>query len=520
VLSATGKAPVRDTIALKELMRLFLYWRDIMLEVVAGEVTRLCSDDATLAEALRVVRAGSDGSIMRMAAQFDRERLRLQSVIADDQARLQHQATHDALTDLPNRALLLDRLTQALAERERTCCAVMFVDLDRFKDINDSLGHHVGDELLKAIADRIRACLRPGDLIARLGGDEFAVIQTKIESSADVLSFVTRIHEAIRRPYHCLGHQLSTDASIGIALAPQDGADLDQLIKNADLAMYGAKAEGRRTYRFFVPEMDASAKARLSLEQDLRQALIDGGFEIHYQPLVNLHSGEVSGCEALLRWRHPERGMVSPAEFIPIAEDTGLINELGDWVLRMACNEAATWPAHVRIAVNVSPVQLKCDTLALRIAGALAASGLEPRRLELEITEAVLIRDDEAALSILHQLRSIGVRIALDDFGTGYSSLSYLKRFPFDKIKIDRCFVADIAETSGAPVIVQAVVNIAAASHMTTVAEGVETEAQREMLRALGCTEMQGYLFSKPKPAAEVRKLFGPNDAAPVAAVA
>ncbi|WP_247442045.1 EAL domain-containing protein [Bradyrhizobium sp. 197] len=432
--------------------------------------------------------------------------------------KIAHMAHYDALTDLPNRVLFRDQIEHEL---EKVAgggqFALLYIDIDEFKGINDSLGHHVGDELLKAIAGRIRGCLGQGDLIARLGGDEFAVIQTGIESSADVVSFVTRIFEAIRRPYHCFGHQLSTDASIGIALAPQDGTDLDQLIKNADLAMYGAKAEGRRTHRFFEPEMDASAKARLSLEQDLRQALVSGGFDIHYQPLVDLRSNEVAGCEALLRWRHPERGMVSPAEFIPIAEDTGLINELGDWVLRMACNEAATWPAHVRVAVNVSPVQLKCDTLALRIAGALAASGLAPSRLELEITEAVLIRDDEAALSILHQLRAIGVRIALDDFGTGYSSLSYLKRFPFDKIKIDRCFVADIAETSGAPVIVQAVVNIAAASNMTTVAEGVETEAQREMLRALGCTQMQGYLFSKPKPASEVRKLFGQGDGLPQA---
>ena len=435
--------------------------------------------------------------------------------------KIAHMAHYDALTDLPNRALFREQIERELEKvGGGGQFALLYIDIDEFKGINDSLGHHVGDELLKGIAARIRGCLGQGDLIARLGGDEFAVIQTGIESSGDVVSFVTRIFEAIRRPYHCFGHQLSTDASIGIAMAPQDGTDLDQLIKNADLAMYGAKAEGRRTHRFFEPEMDASAKARLSLEQDLRQALVNGGFEIHYQPLVDLRTNEVTGCEALLRWRHPERGMVSPAEFIPIAEDTGLINELGDWVLRMACNEAATWPAHVRVAVNVSPVQLKCETLALRIAGALADSGLAPCRLELEITEAVLIRDDEAALSILHQLRAIGVRIALDDFGTGYSSLSYLKRFPFDKIKIDRCFVADIAETSGAPVIVQAVVNIAAASNMTTVAEGVETEAQREMLRALGCTEMQGYLFSKPKPAAEVRKLFGPNDAAPVAAVA
>ncbi|KYG23023.1 diguanylate cyclase [Bradyrhizobium sp. AT1] len=439
--------------------------------------------------------------------------------------KIAHMAHYDALTDLPNRALFREQIERELAKAaDGGQFALLYIDIDEFKGINDSLGHHVGDELLKAIAGRLRGCLKQGDLIARLGGDEFAVIQAAIQSPADVLSFVTRIYQAIRQPYHCLGHQLSTDASIGIALAPQDGTDLDQLVKNADLAMYGAKAQGRRTHRFFEPAMDASAKARLSMEQDLRQALVNGGFEIHYQPLVDLRSGEVSGCEALLRWRHPERGMVSPAEFIPVAEDTGLINELGDWVLRMACNEAATWPSHVRVAVNVSPVQLKCDTLALRIAGALAASGLDPRRLELEITEAVLIRDDEAALSILHQLRSIGVRIALDDFGTGYSSLSYLKRFPFDKIKIDRCFVADIAEASGAPVIVQAVVNIAAASNMTTVAEGVETEAQRDLLRALGCTQMQGYLFSPPKPASEVRKLFGPGGGGsgvlPVAAVA
>jgi EAL domain-containing protein (putative c-di-GMP-specific phosphodiesterase class I) len=255
--------------------------------------------------------------------------------------------------------------------------------------------------------------------------------------------------------------------------------------------------------------MDASAKSRLTMEQDLRQALVDGGFEVHYQPLVHLGSNAVSGCEALLRWRHPERGMVSPAEFIPIAEDTGLINELGDWVLRTACAEAATWPEHVRLAVNVSPVQLKNQTLALRIAGALAASGLEPGRLEIEITEAVLIRDDEAALAILHQLRDIGVRIALDDFGTGFSSLSYLKRFPFDKIKIDRCFVSDICEVDASSSIVEAVVDIAAALNMTTTAEGVETEAQRELLRKLGCTEMQGYLFSAPKPGVEVRRLFG-----------
>jgi diguanylate cyclase (GGDEF)-like protein/PAS domain S-box-containing protein len=428
--------------------------------------------------------------------------------------KIAHLAHYDALTDLPNRVLFRERIEGELQRTGRGGqFALLYIDVDEFKGINDSLGHHVGDELLKAVATRIRSCIRDTDHVARLGGDEFAVIQTDVADTRDVVEFVMRLHEAIRQPYECLGHHLTTDASIGVAMAPQDGTDIDQLIKNADLAMYGAKADGRRTYRFFESSMDARAKARLTLERDLRQALVDGGFEIHYQPLVDLKSNEVNGCEALLRWRHPERGMISPADFIPVAEDTGLIVELGEWVLRTACAEAATWPDHIRISVNVSPVQLKCPTLALKIAGALAASGLAANRLELEITEAVLIRDDETALAILHQLRAIGIRIALDDFGTGYSSLSYLKRFPFDKIKIDRCFISDIAEIGGSSVIVQAVVNIAAARNMTTTAEGVETSEQKEVLRALGCTEMQGYLFSAAKPGPEVRRLFGSHEA-------
>jgi diguanylate cyclase (GGDEF)-like protein/PAS domain S-box-containing protein len=427
-------------------------------------------------------------------------------------AKIAHLAHYDALTDLPNRVLFRERIECELQKASRGGqFALLYIDIDEFKGINDSLGHHVGDELLKAVAARIRSCIRDTDHIARLGGDEFAVIQTDVADSHDIVEFVTRIHEAIRQPYECLGHHLTTDASIGIAVAPQDGTDLDQLIKNADLAMYGAKSDGRRTYRFFEPEMDARAKARLTLERDLRQALVDGGFELHYQPLVDLNRDEVTGCEALLRWRHPERGMISPADFIPVAEDTGLIVELGEWVLRTACAEAATWPGHIRISVNVSPVQLKTPALALKIAGALADSGLAANRLELEITEAVLIRDDETALAILHQLRAIGIRIALDDFGTGYSSLSYLKRFPFDKIKIDRCFISDVAEPGGSSAIVQAVVNIAASRNMITTAEGVETLAQKHMLSVLGCTEMQGYLFSAAKPGPEVRRLFGPR---------
>jgi len=423
--------------------------------------------------------------------------------------RITHLAHFDALTDLPNRALFHEQLKRELSQLvPGKQLAVLYIDIDEFKSVNDSLGHPVGDELLKAVAARLRDGITETDFVARLGGDEFAVVQTNIEHSADVTDLVTRIYQAIREPYKCLGHQLTTDASIGIAIAPGDGTNLDQLLKNADLAMYGAKSDGRRTYRFFEQGMDLRVRARRSLETDLRKAIIDDEFEVHYQPIVDLQSNEVTGCEALLRWRHPERGMISPAEFIPVAEETGLINQLGEWVLTTACAEATTWPDHVKIAVNVSPVQFKRHTLALKVASALATTGLAASRLELEITEAVLIRDDEAALAMLHQLRTIGVKIALDDFGTGYSSLSYLQRFPFDKIKIDRSFVNDLAEPGGSSCIVQAIVNIAAARHMTTTVEGVETEQQKHLLRTLGCAEMQGFLFSKPKPAAEIKRLF------------
>jgi diguanylate cyclase (GGDEF)-like protein len=413
------------------------------------------------------------------------------------------------LTDLPNRLLFRERLETSLkAIRPGEQLAVLYIDIDEFKSVNDSLGHMIGDELLKSVAASLAACARKSDFVARLGGDEFAIIQTGIDDIDDVMMLVSRIFQAIRSPYQCLGHQVTTDASIGIALAPRDGSDIDQILKNADLAMYAAKAAGRRTYRFFETDMEAEVRARRSLEMDLRQALVDGGFEVYYQPCLDLQTNAITGCEALVRWRHPQRGMISPAEFIPLAEDTGLINQLGEWVLTTACKEAVSWPGNIRLAVNVSPIQFRSGTLALKVMAALAASGLAASRLELEITEAVLIRDDEAALAVLHDLRALGVRIALDDFGTGYSSLSYLQRFPFDKIKIDRCFITDIAEPEGSSSIVQAVVTIAADRHMTTTAEGVETEQQRDLLRELGCSEMQGYLFSPPKPAAEIRPLL------------
>ncbi|MCK1511028.1 EAL domain-containing protein [Bradyrhizobium sp. 190] len=432
--------------------------------------------------------------------------------------RITHLAHYDALTDLPNRTLFHERLKRELshAAPDRQL-AVLYIDIDEFKSVNDSLGHMIGDELLKSVATSLAACARKTDFVARLGGDEFAIVQTGIEDTDDVMMLVSRIFQAIRIPYQCFGHQVTTDASIGIALAPQDGSDIDQILKNADLAMYAAKAAGRRTYRFFETEMEAEVRARRSLEMDLRQAIVDGGFEVYYQPCLDLQTNAITGCEALVRWRHPQRGMISPAEFIPLAEDTGLINQLGEWVLTSACQEAVSWPGNIRLAVNVSPVQFRSGMLALKVMAALAASGLAASRLELEITEAVLIRDDEAALAVLHDLGTIGVRIALDDFGTGFSSLSYLQRFPFDKIKIDRCFITDIAEPEGSSSIVQAVVNIAADRHMTTTAEGVETEQQRDLLRQLGCSEMQGYLFSPPKPAAEIRPLLSAHRQEPAA---
>ncbi|WP_426612759.1 bifunctional diguanylate cyclase/phosphodiesterase [Bradyrhizobium sp. McL0616] len=429
--------------------------------------------------------------------------------------RIAHMAHYDALTDLPNRVLMRGHLERRVAElAQGHPFAILYIDVDEFKGVNDSLGHEVGDELLRQVANRLRACVSGNDLVARLGGDEFAIIKAGTCDKAELTALADQILTTLRMPVDCKGQEIATDASIGIAIAPDHGDNLDDLLKRADLAMYAAKSEGRGTFRIFVPEYDAKARLRRQLELDLRQALARGEFEVHYQPLVDLAANVVTGCEALLRWRHPERGMVSPVDFIPVAEDTGQISEIGEWVLRQACTEAASWPGDIHIAVNVSPVQFRSKTLALKVAAALAESGLAPGRLELEITETVLIRDDEEALTILQQLRELGVRIALDDFGTGYSSLSYLHRFPFDKIKIDRSFISDIGEPEDSSPIVQAVVHMAAARHMATTAEGVETEAQRDVLRKLGCSQMQGWLFSPAVPAAKLRQLLSKQAAA------
>jgi diguanylate cyclase (GGDEF)-like protein/PAS domain S-box-containing protein len=421
------------------------------------------------------------------------------------QERIAHLAHYDALTDLPNRMMFRDRLDEQLAWVHRGArLAVLYLDLDHFKTVNDTLGHPVGDELLVTLAGRLRSCVRDTDLIARLGGDEFAVVQTGIEQTADVTALVARIQEAVRQPLDFGGHHVVSDTSIGIAMAPEDGDEADRLLKNADLALYAAKANGRGTYQFFEPRMDARAKARRALEFDLREAIMCGAFELHYQPIVDIARDVVVGYEALLRWPHPVRGMVPPSEFIPLAEETGLINQLGEWVLMTACRDAASWPRDITVAVNVSPVQIKSPGLVLNIVRILAETGLHARRLELEMTETVLIQDDEATLVVLHNLRDLGIRIAMDDFGTGFSSLSYLHRFPFDKIKIDRCFIKNLPEDIGSVATTKAIIGIAKARQIMTTAEGVETEEQRKLLRKLGCDQIQGFLISAAKPASDI----------------
>jgi diguanylate cyclase (GGDEF)-like protein len=428
-------------------------------------------------------------------------------------ARLAH---YDPLTDLPNRVLFQKSLSEALARRSRKGdqLAVHFIDLDRFKTVNDTLGHPLGDALLREAAERLRRCVRDGDTVARLGGDEFAVVQTGLSDMAGATRLAGRVVEAMAAPFELQGHQVVIGASVGVAAAPSDGEDADELLKKADMALYRAKADGRGAFHFFERAMDEQLQARRALEMDLRRALQDGEFELYYQPLYHLGDERVAGCEALLRWRHPERGMVSPADFIPLAEEIGLIMPLGEWVLRHACAEAARWPEHVRLAVNLSPAQFRDRGLVRTVVSALAASALPAQRLELEITESVLLQDSVANMSMLHDLKALGVRISMDDFGTGYSSLSYLRSFPFDKIKIDQTFVRDILDDSDAMAIIKAVLDLGASMGIVTTAEGVETLEQMNALRGQGCAEIQGYFISRPAPAAEIARLLGVERAA------
>jgi diguanylate cyclase (GGDEF)-like protein len=426
------------------------------------------------------------------------------------QAQIFHMARHDALTNLPNRTLFRERLEAALLRVGRgDRVAVACIDLDRFKPVNDTLGHLIGDELLKQVSERLANCVRDIDMVARIGGDEFAIVQSGADLDAsDFASTAQRLVEAVSAPYMIDGNQVIIGASIGISVAPEDGTDAELLLRNADLAMYRAKADGRGTYRFFEPGMDARAQARRLLDLELRGALARDEFDLCYQPIHRLVDGEIIAFEALIRWNHPLRGYIAPAEFIPVAEESGLINQIGQWVLRRACSDAAGWPRPVSVAVNMSPVQFRNPNLVSLLQQALAESGLPPNRLELEITEAVLLDESETTRSVLHEVRGLGVRISMDDFGTGYSSLGYLRSFPFDKIKIDKSFVRDLTTRADAMAIVRAVTGLAKSLGIATTAEGVETAEQLSVLKAEGCTEVQGFHFGAPRSAREVEVML------------
>jgi diguanylate cyclase (GGDEF)-like protein len=421
-------------------------------------------------------------------------------------------AYHDALTQLPNRARLRQHIEEVLESIQGGGkAAVLCLDLDNFKIINDTLGHSTGDELLRAVSRRLRDIVDPGDLISRTGGDEFAIVLSYAEPTTTAAT-AARIVEAMNVPFELGQHQVVVGASIGIAVAPDDGENPDQLLKSADMALYLAKEEGRARFHFFEPDMDIRAQARRTLELDLRNAIAAAEFELFYQPIVNLADNRITGFEALLRWNHPTRGRVPPGDFIPLAEEKGLIGPIGEWVIRQACAEAVTWPSNLRVAVNVSPLQFLNKTLVSTVVTALANTGLRPDLLELEITEGVLMANNEVTLVALHQLRGLGVRISMDDFGTGYSSLSYLRSFPFDKIKIDQSFVRDLAEHPDSIAIIRAVAGLGHSFGMTTTAEGVETQEQLDKMRSEGCSEVQGYFFSRPVPAGQIGELLASFD--------
>ncbi|MFY9292281.1 MAG: EAL domain-containing protein [Methylorubrum rhodinum] len=481
-----------------------LLHRDGRVEDFVSEVRRHAGGDSIWVSETAWLVPGADGAPAgyegTVADATERKRA---------EALIEHIARHDALTGLPNRRLFHETLGRALAGARRWGgrVAVLCCDLDRFKAVNDTFGHPAGDALLRVVAERLGAALREGDMVARLGGDEFAIILTDQDETRRIAAVARRIIQSLGRPVDLDGLSAAIGVSIGIAVGPEDGDSPETLFKNADIALYRAKDSGRNAFRFYERGMDAAVATRNLLELDLRDALRTGGFALHYQPIFALADGTPSGFEALLRWNHPVRGPVSPAEFIPVAEESGLIAPMGAWALNEACREAASWPGEMRVAVNVSAVQFRKQGLEQAVIRALAASGLPARRLELEITESVLMQDSEAVIGCLHRLRALGVRIALDDFGTGYSSLSYLCRFPFDKIKVDRSFVRDL-DNPVAAAIVGAIVGIGERLGSTITAEGVETEEQLGRLREKGCTEVQGFLLSRPMAAEDARRFM------------
>ena len=424
--------------------------------------------------------------------------------------RLHRIAYFDSVTELPNRVAFQQRVEEAVGSHSQAGyeTAVFSIDLDDFKRVNDTLGHMAGDDLLAQVAKRLSAELGPDEMVARIGGDEFAVVQPFTRSLADINRLAESLLDALAKPFEISGESIQIGGSIGIARAPTDGTDLGALMKCADVALYDAKGAGRGQYRLFDPAAYDRELKRRETERDLRSALLRDEFEVHYQPFIDLKSQEAIGFEALVRWRHPRRGLVPPLEFIPLAEQAGLIIELGALVLRKACTEAARWPNEMRIAVNLSPLQLRSPGFALSVLRALKNSGLAPQRLELEITETVLMSDDAATRSVLNDLKQLGVMIAIDDFGTGYSALSYLRAFPIDRLKIDRSFVQDIQEKPDARSIIRAVLGLAHDLGIKTTAEGIETEVQLSWLSEAGCGDAQGFLFSKPKPVSDLAEYF------------
>ena len=470
-------------------------WLAITIAVIAFAVL-------TITTILLIYDAHLDSRIRKHNRQLAQANEQLEEV----NAQLQHVAMHDALSGLPNRLLLADRLSQAIAQAERhqNRFAVFVVDLDRFKAINDSLGHLAGDAMLKEVARRLASVLRKADTLARLGGDEFVLVLNEISSAQDVETIAGRVLADIARPVKLSDLELHTSASIGISLFPTDGADADTLLQHADAAMYHAKKNGRNAYQLFMPAMNAFAKDRLELENGLRRAVVQGEFVLHYQPKVDVRDGGIDSAEALIRWQHPTRGLTGPSDFIPLAEECGLILPIGEWVLREACRQACAWQTAglrpIRVAVNLSAQQFRQKNLVEIVRSALTAARLEPRYLELELTESAVMHDAEQSIEILRQLSALGVRISVDDFGTGYSSLSYLRRLPLDKLKIDRAFIRDVVTSRDDAAIVRAIVSLAHNLRLKVIAEGVETPDQLAFLRELGCDQYQGYHYSVPVP--------------------
>lgn len=440
------------------------------------------------------VEVTSDDELGRLGASFNA----MVAAIEERERQITHVALHDGLTNLPNRKLFVEQLDQALARRRGDAqLMIVYVDLDDFKVVNDTLGHPAGDALLRNVAAHLQSVLGEA-IVARLGGDEFAILLGDLPANENLAALADKLQGCFGRPIMIDGQQADASASMGIAVAPGDGVDGTTLMKNADLALYRAKRDGKATYHFFEQSLDEQARHRRQMELDLRLAIRDGGFELYFQPLYSMHEERLKAFEALIRWPHAEAGMISPVDFIPLAEETGLIVQIGEWVIREACRQAASWPDDLSVAVNISPKQFQCPNLATIVLSALASSGLPAHRLELEITESIFISNLEKTLEALHSLRALGVRIALDDFGTGYSSLSYLRSFPFDKLKIDQSFVRDLTLDGNANAMIRAITTLADALGMETLAEGVEDEAQAAILRQEGCHQIQGYLLSKP----------------------